>query len=142
MPCSTGAVIWLSTSLGARPGAIVLICTWTGVVSGKASMFRPAREKRPSTTKPTPPATTRKRCCKDQSIRAVSIQGSSSGPGWNTDKTRKNQQGFQSDPPRLWHGQETVPQLGVDPFSVFYPCSFRGCCSVVAGDAVFLEFGF
>src|SRR5947209_322253 len=48
MPCSTGAVIWLSTSRGARPGAVVLICTWTGVVSGKASMFNWVSENTPS----------------------------------------------------------------------------------------------
>jgi len=35
---STGNVICRSTSSATIPGATVLICTWTGVVSGNASM--------------------------------------------------------------------------------------------------------
>ena len=39
-PARSGKVICCSTSSGPSAGATVLICTWTGVVSGKASMSR------------------------------------------------------------------------------------------------------
>lgn len=42
--CSSGAVTCRSISNGDRTEATVLICTWTGVVSGKASRGRRAEE--------------------------------------------------------------------------------------------------
>ena len=66
-----GVVICRSTSSGARPAAGVLICTWTGVVSGKASMSRfvqattPGRPDRVA-------AKTRKRLRSDQAMTWLS----------------------------------------------------------------------
>ena len=74
MACSTGKVICRSTSRGPRPGAIVLICTWTGVVSGKASMLRRCQENQPTTTKHRAAASTIRRLRKDQSMIAVSMR--------------------------------------------------------------------
>ena len=44
MDRSTGKVICCSISRGESDSAVVLICTWTGVVSGKASTGRLAME--------------------------------------------------------------------------------------------------
>src|SRR5262249_56955742 len=70
--CSTGKVICFSISSGPRAGATVLICTCTGVVSGKASMLRRRSDNAPTTTKTTVPRITRKRCRREMSMIQLS----------------------------------------------------------------------
>jgi hypothetical protein len=50
MASSTGSVICASVSCGFKRRAVVLICTCTGVVSGKASMGRTLKDRPPMTT--------------------------------------------------------------------------------------------
>ena len=50
MASSTGTVICASVSCGFSAAAVVLICTCTGVVSGKASIGRMLRLRPPMTT--------------------------------------------------------------------------------------------
>jgi hypothetical protein len=71
--CSTGQVICRSTSSGPRPGAMVLTCTCTGVVSGKASMVSCDTDQRPSAANASAAATTTKRWCSDQVMMALSM---------------------------------------------------------------------
>jgi hypothetical protein len=59
MDISTGKVICRSTSSGTREGETVLICTCTGVVSGKASMGSRESENTPETATAAAPARTR-----------------------------------------------------------------------------------
>src|SRR5262249_2417635 len=65
---SMGKVICCSTSSGPRAGALVLICTWTGVVSGKASRSRWRMEKTPPTAKASATPRTRRRCRSEKSM--------------------------------------------------------------------------
>ena len=66
--CSIGKVICRSTSSGPSAGAMVLICTCTGVVSGKASMSRCWSETAPATAAATTPMTTSSRLRSEKSM--------------------------------------------------------------------------
>src|SRR5262245_59945288 len=70
--CSTGKVMRCSTSSGARAGAVVLICTCTGVVSGKASTSSRRSDSTPTTASASTPTTTRTRCRSEKSITQLS----------------------------------------------------------------------
>ena len=71
--CSMGNVIWRSASSGESEGETVLIWTWTGVVSGKASISRCRIATNPSATKASAPAITRKRCRRDRVMIQLSM---------------------------------------------------------------------
>src|SRR4051794_38414768 len=73
--CSTGKVICRSTSSGASSGATVLTCTWTGVVSGKASSGSRAAAWTPTTISRPPTSRTTNRFLRLASISALSIAG-------------------------------------------------------------------
>ena len=74
MTFSTGIVICCSTSSGVREGATVLTCTWTGVVSGKASMGRFHIEYPPQMTKPMAPSNTISRLRSDHPMIQFNIR--------------------------------------------------------------------
>src|SRR4051794_35791959 len=71
--CSTGKVICRSTSSGASSGALALICTWTGVVSGKASSGRWIAARTPSATRMPPRSRITNRFFRLKSIVALSM---------------------------------------------------------------------
>src|SRR4051812_819738 len=72
---STSEVICRSTSSGASSGATVLTCTWTGVVSGKASSGKWAAARTPTTISKAPTSRTTNRFLRLASISALSIAG-------------------------------------------------------------------
>src|SRR6266849_3484262 len=70
--CSMGKVICCSISSELSDGAVVLIWTWTGVVSGKASMSRWASAKTPAAALAATARITQKRCRSEKSITQFS----------------------------------------------------------------------
>src|SRR3954447_6006674 len=69
---STGKVMSRSTSSGESSGATVLICTWTGVVSGKASSGSRSAARTPTTTRRAETRRTTKRFLRLKSMSALS----------------------------------------------------------------------
>src|SRR4051812_3835043 len=69
---STGKVMSRSTSSGESSVATVLIWTWTGVVSGKASSGRCVAERTPTTTSSPAARSTKKRFFRLKSMTALS----------------------------------------------------------------------
>ena len=70
--CSIGKVMRCSTSSGPKAGAAVLICTCTGVVSGKASISRYPSEIVPAMARANTPRITNARCRNDNSMMWLS----------------------------------------------------------------------
>ncbi len=66
-------VVESGLSAGERAGATVLTWTWTGVVSGKASIGRFTSAWTPDPTRTRESSTTRKRCWRDHSITRFSM---------------------------------------------------------------------
>ena len=79
--CSTGKVICRSISSGESDGATVLICTWTGVVSGKASMSKWPSENAPRPANTSATATTSTRCRSEKSMIQLSMGSSQNATG-------------------------------------------------------------
>ena len=71
MANSTGKVICRSISSGTSAAAGVLICTCTGVVSGKASKFIARTERSPATPTTNDRKSTAQRCLSDQLINQI-----------------------------------------------------------------------
>src|SRR5262245_31932224 len=71
--CSIGNVICCSISSGLRAGAIVLICTCTGVVSGNASTSRWRSDTTPTATAASASSTTSNRCRNETSMSQLSM---------------------------------------------------------------------
>src|SRR4051794_25277914 len=76
---STGKVMSRSVSSGESSGATVLIWTWTGVVSGKASSGSFWAERTPTTTRRRESKRTTKRFLRLKSMRAFNMGGAPSG---------------------------------------------------------------
>ena len=71
---STGNVICRSISSATMPGATVLICTWTGVVSGKASITSRLTATQPTRQTTAAPNNTARRRDRDQAMMASSMR--------------------------------------------------------------------
>ena len=79
MASSTGWVICASVSCGLSAAAVVLICTCTGVVSGKASMGKMLKARPPMTSNPSARTPTKSRFLRDDSIIQLSMASLSVG---------------------------------------------------------------
>ncbi len=73
MAASMARVIWRSASSGESEAETVLICTWTGVVSGKASISRRFIAAKPRATRTSAAAITANRCRRDQVMMRSSM---------------------------------------------------------------------
>src|SRR5438552_12271149 len=80
---SSGKVISCSTGSGANAGATVLIWTWTGVVSGKASSGNCAAARTPRTIRMAASNRTTKRFFRLNPIRALSMGSRDLLLGWS-----------------------------------------------------------